>query len=342
MRSMESEANNPRSGWRNEVRPELLAAGDAPPDEGELLDAYSRAVVGVVDKVGPAVVSITNSKARRGGTGSGFVFTPDGYVLTNAHVVGQARSVEVARTDGTTHTASVVGVDRDTDLAVVRVSTPAHAPFAFAALGDSSRLRVGQLCIAIGNPLGFSSTVSAGVVSAIGRNMRAQNGRLLENVIQSDVALNPGNSGGPLVDSVGRVVGINTMMILGAQGLSFSVPVDTAKWVIGHLLTDGAVRRGWLGIVGQGRPIPRAMQVRAQLAQASAVEVSSVAAGGPSAKAGVRAGDWLLTLDGKSMIGIDAVQRLLGRWPVGAPLAATLLRAGALHELRITPTESPR
>src|SRR5581483_10457866 len=210
------------------------APAPSPPDDGDLLDAYSQAVVGVVERVGPAVVSIAVQTERRGGTragtGSGVVFTPDGYLLTNAHVVRGSKRLRVLLTDGSSHDATTVGADAPTDLAVVSVGA---SGLPYAELGTSATLRVGQLVIAIGNPLGFSSTVSAGVVSALGRTMRATTGRLMENIIQSDVPLNPGNSGGPLVDSRGRIVGINTAMILGAQGLSFSVPIDTARWVLG-------------------------------------------------------------------------------------------------------------
>ncbi|MCU1283321.1 MAG: periplasmic serine protease, partial [bacterium] len=241
-----------------------MAASTAVSD-GELLDAYSSAVTSVVDAVGPGVVSISvrespsndgdpraAKRRRSGGAGSGVLFTPDGYILTNAHVVRGGGRWEVALTDGSTHMAQLCGADPATDTAVIRIEGTGlpHAQF-----GESARLRVGQLCVAIGNPLGFSSTVSAGVVSALGRNMRAQDGRLMENIIQSDVALNPGNSGGPLVDTRARVIGVNTAMIFGAQGISFAVPIDTAKWVVGQIMSQGRVRRSWLGIVAQNRRI---------------------------------------------------------------------------------------
>src|SRR5882672_9260331 len=211
-----------------------------PSSDEEVLDAYSHAVTSVVDEVGPAVVSVS---LPRGG-GSGVLFTPDGYLLTNAHVVGRARSVKIGLPDGSTHQGNVVGADPATDLAVVHIDGN-HFPA--AELGRSGALRVGQLVDAIGNPLGFSFTVSAGVLSAMGRSLRAQDGRLIDGILQTDVALNPGNSGGPLVDSKGRVVGINTAMIMGAQGISFAVPVDTARWVLGELMQHGHVRRGVLG-----------------------------------------------------------------------------------------------
>src|SRR5919201_3984220 len=241
----------------------------------ELLDAYSHAVTTVVDTVGPAVVSVS---LPRGG-GSGVLFTPDGYLLTNAHVVGRARSVKIGLPDGSTHDGNVVGADPATDLAVAHIDG-AHLPA--AELGKSATLKVGQLVVAIGNPLGFSFTVSAGVVSALGRTLRAQDGRLMDAIIQSDVALNPGNSGGPLVDSHARVVGINTAVILGAQGLSFSVPVDTARWVIGQLMTVGRVRRGFLGLAGQVRPLPKRLARRLDLAVETGVQVMQVEASKPA------------------------------------------------------------
>jgi S1-C subfamily serine protease len=313
----------------------------ASPSDGELLDAYSNAVIAVVEKVGPAVVGvapIVNDSGRRGrGSGSGVAFTPDGYILTNAHVVGRAARVEITLTDGTTHPARAVGVDPTTDVAVVH----AEGALPFAELGTSSGLRVGQLVVAIGNPLGFSSTVSTGVVSALGRTMRAQNGRLMDNIIQSDVALNPGNSGGPLVDTRARTVGINTAMIFGAQGISFSVPIDTAKWVLGQLMTAGRVVRSWFGISAQTRPIPRAVARHHQLAARSGVEVMSVDSDGAAAKGGVRAGDILFALDAKPVATIDDMQRLLGQWPPGAPLAVRLLRRVEMLEFTVVPHEAP-
>jgi S1-C subfamily serine protease len=294
------------------------------PDDGELLDAYSTAVTSVVDRVGPAVVSIS---LRRGagpqGSGSGVLFTPDGYVLTNAHVVRGARSLEVALTDGTTHRASTVGHDVTTDLAVVRIN---ETKLPFASLGDSSKLKVGQVAIAIGNPLGFSSTVSAGVISALGRTMRAQDGRRMDNIIQSDVALNPGNSGGPLVDSRGRVVGINTAMIFGAQGLSFSVPANTAEWVVGQLMTRGKVRRSFLGVGAQTR--------------AKWVEITQVDPSGPAWSAGIRPGDLLLSVDGHEVKSVDALQRQLAEHEPGKSVAVRVLRDKRIEELIVTPVEN--
>jgi S1-C subfamily serine protease len=311
--------------------------------EVEALDAYSRAVVDVVEQVGPAVVSI-GRRSRRGpaGVGSGVVFTPDGYVLTNAHVVAGSDTLEVSFTDGTTSAARVVGVDHATDVAVVRTTSaaPALAPF-----GDSSRLRVGQLVIAIGNPLGFSSTVSAGVVSALGRTMRARDGRAMEGIIQSDVALNPGNSGGPLVDSRGRVVGINTAIILGAQGISFSVPIETAKWVLGELMSKGRVRRAWLGIAGQNRPVGRDLARKLGLAHRSGVEVTGFDERGPAARSGLRTGDIVVALDDLRVASIDDIHRALQdrqRRGVDAPFVLRVIRDHALVDVPSTAVEGPQ
>jgi S1-C subfamily serine protease len=265
------------------------------------------------------------------------LFTPDGYILTNAHVVRNARSLEVALTDGSTHEATVCGVDPATDTAVVRIDGSA---LPHAELGESARLKVGQLCIAIGNPLGFSSTVSAGVVSALGRNMRAQDGRLMENIIQSDVALNPGNSGGPLVDSRARVIGVNTAMIFGAQGISFAVPIDTAKWVVGQLMTQGRVRRSWLGIVAQNRRIDPRVKRHLDLLQESGVEVMSVEPSGPADSAGIRDGDIVLALDGRPVQSVDDVHRTLTQWPVGKPLPLAALRRVDRIDVVALPTEA--
>ncbi|MDB4966711.1 MAG: Serine protease [Myxococcales bacterium] len=313
--------------------------------DGELLDAYSSAVTSVVEAVGPAVVSISvrgpqggPGRGRGGGgAGSGVLFTPDGYILTNAHVVKDARALEVALTDGSTHEATVCGVDPATDTAVVRIDGRGlpHATF-----GESAKLKVGQLCIAIGNPLGFSSTVSAGVVSALGRNMRAQDGRLMENIIQSDVALNPGNSGGPLVDTRARVIGVNTAMIFGAQGISFAVPIDTARWVVGQLMTQGRVRRSWLGIVAQNRRIDPRVKRHLDLLQESGVEVMSIEPSGPADSAGIRDGDIVLALDGRPVQSVDDVHRTLTQWPVGKPLPLTAIRRVDRLDVVALPTEA--
>jgi len=313
-----------------------------PETDEDLLDAYSRAVVGVVDKVGPAVISIGVRKRTRSprygqeGAGSGVIIAPDGFVLTNHHVVEGAEDIQVRLTDGRSFSAHLVGSDPATDLAVVRAEA-SNLPT--AELGDSDSLRVGQLVIAIGNPLGFQSTVSTGVISALGRALRSQSGRLIENVIQTDVPLNPGNSGGPLVDSRGRVIGINTAMIFMAQGISFAVPVNTVKWVVGELVTRGKVRRAYLGIAGQVRPISRRIQRHLELQAATAVEVVSVEEEGPAHRAGVREGDLMLSVNGKSVGSVDDIHRLLTGWSAGSPLNLTVLRNGERLQVQIIPGE---
>ncbi len=317
---------------------------DTPHSDEELLDAYSRAVIGVVEKVGPAVVSI-NVKTRRArsapsegeGAGSGVIVTPDGYVLTNNHVVEHASAVKLSLTDGSTLPAQIVGTDPATDLAVVRIDAP-HLPM--AQLGDSASLRVGQLAIAIGNPLGFQSTVSTGVISALGRALRTQSGRLIENVIQTDVPLNPGNSGGPLVDSRGRVIGINSAMIYMAQGISFAVPINTAKWVISELLMHGKVRRSYLGLSGQIRPLSQRVQRYFELQTNTVVEVVSVESGGPAHRAGLREGDLIVALDGQSTASVDDIHRLLTSKPSGSEINLTVLRSRERLELRVISGEA--
>ncbi|MFQ5914778.1 MAG: S1C family serine protease [Nitrospinota bacterium] len=307
-------------------------------EDDDLLDAYSRAVVGVVDAVGQAVVSIGVKKRvrprRRGGegAGSGVIIAPDGFVLTNHHVVERADGVEVRLTDGRSFPAQIVGTDPATDLAVVRASV---GDLPAAELGDSDSLRVGQLVIAIGNPLGFQSTVSTGVVSALGRALRSQSGRLIENVIQTDVALNPGNSGGPLVDSRGRVIGVNTAMIFMAQGISFAVPVNTAKWVVGELVTRGKVRRAHLGIAAQVRPLSRRLRREFRVTAATAVEVVSVVEKGPAQRAGLLEGDWIVALDGEGVGSVDDIYRLLAGLPAGSPVPVSVLRNGERRELQV-------
>ena len=317
-----------------------------------LLDAYSRAVIGVVEKVGPAVVSIGVTKASRssrsagqpapggysGGTGSGVIIAPDGFLVTNNHVVDGARALEVGLTDGSSLQAQVVGADAATDLAVVRA---AGSGLPAAELGDSAGIRVGQLVIAIGNPLGFQSTVSTGVISALGRSLRGQSGRLIENVIQTDVALNPGNSGGPLVDSRARVVGINTAMIFMAQGISFAVPVDTVRWVVSELLARGKVRRAYLGLAGQARPIGRRIQRHFDLKAATAVEVVSVEANGPARKAGLRERDLIVSLNGESVATVDDLHRRLSGCSAGLALGLTIIRAGERRLVQVIPGETP-
>ena len=314
----------------------------APADDSDLLDAYSEAVVDVVERLGPSVVSIrVVSRGRRGeageGAGSGFVVAPDGFIVTNHHVVHGADSATVVFTDGHEAAARVVGTDPATDLALVRVLEGGLPP---VRIGSSERLRVGQLVIAIGNPLGFQSTVSTGVVSALGRNLRGRSGRLIENVIQTDVALNPGNSGGPLVDSRGAVVGVNTAMIRMAQGLCFAIPSSTMTWVVGELMTKGRVRRAVLGIVAETRPVNRRVQRGFDLTHPTAVQVTSVRSRGPAEHAGVRAHDLVVALDGAGISTVDDLQRTLSRAVPGTPVVLTLLRNGGhRHDLTVTPAE---
>jgi S1-C subfamily serine protease len=266
------------------------------------------------------------------------LFTPDGYALTNAHVVERAERLAIGLTDGASVSGRVIGIDLPTDLAVIRVDANG---LPFARFGDSSRLRVGQLVVAIGNPLGYSSTVSAGVISALGRAMRSQTERLVENIIQTDVALNPGNSGGPLVDSRGAVVGINTAMILGAQGISFAIPINTAGWVVGQLMAKGRVRRSHLGIAGQNRPLHRALARRLGLEQASGVEVMGVETGGPAVEGGLHTGDIVVALGGQPVSTVDDVHRVLNAWPVGHALRVVVLRRMQPRVLTVLPGESP-
>ena len=306
-------------------------------DDEDLLDAYSRAVIGVVDAVGPAVVSLGLSGERGPrGAGSGVAIAPDGYVLTNSHVVRGARGVEVGLTDGRRLPARIVGEDPSTDLAVVR----AHAsglPFATLA---SQAPRPGQLAVAIGNPLGFESTVSAGVVSAVGRALRGRDGRLVENVIQHTAPLNPGSSGGPLVDVRGRVLGVNTAIIAMAQGIGFAIPAATASWVVPRLLAEGRVRRGWLGLAGRTRPVPRALARRLDLA-ASAVEVLQVVPGGPAEQAGVRVGDWIVRFAERPVASIDDLHRELTEWSTGRAAPLGVVRGESPLTVEIAPVEAP-
>jgi S1-C subfamily serine protease len=316
--------------------------------DSEVLDAYSRAVVGAVDRVGPAVVhlevaGVPSPARRRGtpsetsGTGSGFFFTPDGFLLTNSHVVHGAREVRANFVDGTTHVAYPVGDDPSTDLAVLKVDYPAPA---FAALGDSSQIRQGQLVVAIGNPLGFQATVTAGVVSALGRTMRSQSGRLIDGVIQTDAALNPGNSGGPLVNSRAEVVGVNTAIIAGAQGICFAIPASTAQFVASRLIRDGRVRRSYIGVVGQTIALTRRHAQRFHLAVQGGVLVTDVGSNSPGERAGLRPRDIIIAI-GSGVVGsIDDLQRLLTEDLIGRETDLSILRAGTQRMIRVRPAES--
>ena len=309
-------------------------------DDSELLDAYSHAVIRAVETVGPAVVKIdAKSNAGRGAGGSGVVFTPDGLVLTNSHVVDRAAHLTVALPDGRSMRADLVGQDADTDLAVIRVSSPTSTSLPWATLGDSRGVRVGQVAIAIGNPYGFHHSVTAGVVSALGRSLRAQSGRLMDDIIQTDAALNPGNSGGPLVTTRGEVIGVNTAMILPAQGLCFAIASNTARFVAARLIRDGRIRRSYIGVAGQNVPIPRAIARANQLAVTSGVLVVSVEPDSPATTAGLRDGDVVLTFDGGAVAGIDDLLRHLTDERIGMPVALTILRAGRKRQLTIVPSE---
>ena len=300
--------------------------------DDDLLDAYSRAVTGAVDAVAPSVVKI---EAGRGG-GSGFAFTPDGLVLTNAHVVSHAREVKVVLPDGRSCNGSVIGADEDTDLAVLQITaSDLHA----IALGDSRRLRVGQIVIAIGNPFGFQHTVTAGVVSATGRSLRARTGRLMAGLVQTDAALNPGNSGGPLVNTQGEVVGINTAVIVPAQGISFAVSADTAQVVVPQLLSDGRVRRSYLGIGSQDVPLPRLLVRHHRLTAGSGVLVTDVVEKSPAARAGVRSGDLIVGFAGAAIERTDDLHRALVGELTGRTVPLQVLRGTALIRLEFVPDD---
>lgn len=303
--------------------------------DDDLLDAYSRAVIGAVDAVGPAVVRV---EARRG-SGSGVVFTPDGFVLTNNHVVEQSGAPTVTLPDGRSARADLIGRDADTDLAVLRIGGDA---LPWARFGDSRALRVGQIVVAIGNPFGFQHSVTSGIVSARGRSLRSRSGRLMEDLIQTDAALNPGNSGGPLVTTRGDVIGINTAVVAGAQGLCFAMASNTARLIAAGLMRDGRVRRGYLGIVGHQTPIPRALARANQLVASSGVLVASVAPAGPAAAAGVAGGDIILAFGGRPIGGIDDLLRGLTEECIGVETELAVLRRTERRSLRIVPAESQR
>ena len=311
--------------------------------EVELLDAYSRAVITVVDAVGPAVVGIAVRKSANAhepeqqGAGSGVIIAPDGYILTDDHVVQSADLLSVTLQDGVTLEATLVGTDPATDLAVLRAN---GAGLPYATLGNSSALKAGQLVIAIGNPFGFQSTVSTGVVSALGRALRSREGRLIENIIQHTAPLNPGNSGGPLVDSRGRVVGINTAIIVMAQGIGFSVPSNAARWVVSELLTHGRVRRGSLGLAGQQLPLNRQLSRYYQLQNNYAVEVASINKRGPAYTAGIRERDLIVSINGHAVESVDDVHRILAEWPLGQAMPLVLIRGKERLEFEVVPIEA--
>ena len=331
----------------------------APASEGALFDAYSQAVMRAVERVGPSVIKIETRvrptkrgrQDRRpispeeirpdgtlpGGSGSGFAFTPDGLILTNSHVVHGAAAVEVVLPDGRRLEADVVGDDPDTDLAVLRAP---ESELPAAPLGESANLRPGQLAIAIGNPYGFQATVTAGVVSAIGRSLRSRNGRLMDGIVQTDAALNPGNSGGPLVDAKGEVIGVNTAMILPAQGLCFAIPINTARWVASHLIRHGRIRRAFLGIGGQQVTLQRRRVRQLELTSEKALMIVHVEAKSPAAAAKLREGDIIIGFEGHPISGVDSLHRALSDGKIGEECTLTVLRRGERIEVAIQPIES--
>jgi S1-C subfamily serine protease len=322
----------------------------APSDE-ELLDVYSRTVIKAAESVSPSVVNIEVQMRRReggeaqgrtplepAGSGSGFVFTPDGLILTNSHVVHRAARIEVTLSDARSAQADVIGDDPETDLAVLRIAAPDLRP---AALGDSRLLRPGQLVVAIGNPYGFQATVTAGVVSALGRSLRARSGRLMDNIIQTDAALNPGNSGGPLVNSRGEVVGVNTAIILPGQGICFAIPINTAKFVASRLIKDGRIRRGYIGVGGQNIPLQRRTVRFHSLLNQNAVLVVTVEPASPASRAGLQEGDIIVEMEDQAINGIDDLHRLLTDARIGVASLLTVLRRGRKLVLKVVPEESP-
>ena len=336
------EVSHPEPGSADRLAP-------AEPDD-DALDAYSRAVITAAEKISPSVVYIEVHqpvRTRRGnapripqetrGSGSGFIFTPDGFILTNSHVVHGAKKIEVTVSDGHKYQADLIGDDMDTDLAVIRINAPNLVP---ALLGEAKKIRVGQLVIAIGNPYGFQYSVTAGVVSALGRSLRAQSGRLMDDVIQTDAALNPGNSGGPLVNSCGEVIGVNTAMILPAQGISFATSIDTAKFVASRLIRDGKVSRSYIGLAGQNVPLPRRIVRYYNLPVESGILVVSFEGDSPARKGGVREGDIIIGLDDRPTAGIDDLHKLLSENLIGHKSSLVVIRGTEKLRLEVIPEES--
>jgi S1-C subfamily serine protease len=336
------------------LAPQLVALENANPEsssDSELLDAYSGAVIGALERVAPAVTFIevshgsaqakAQARSRRPlhSSGSGFLFTPDGYLLTNSHVVHGAERISVRLNDDNRFDADLVGDDPDSDLAVLRIGSPGALPY--GEFGDSAALRVGQVAIAIGNPLGYSKTVTTGVISALGRTLRATSGRLMHDVIQTDAALNPGNSGGPLVDSKGRVIGVNTAMIPQAQSICFATGINTAKWVIGQLFSHGRVRRAYIGVSGATVPVATRIVRHFGLQASTAVHVLELVPGSPAAKAGVEVGDRMVAINGVPIDGIDSLQRLLDSDWIDRDAELELLRRSTLMKVALRPIELP-
>jgi S1-C subfamily serine protease len=305
----------------------------------QALDVYSTLVATVAEQASPSVVAIrTSSGKKSGGSGSGFALTPDGLILTNSHVIHGAKRIRVETTQGASDIAEIVGEDPHTDTALIR----ARVDLPPLELGSSRHLRVGQLAIAIGNPFGFECSVTAGVVSALGRSLRSSTGRLIDNVIQTDTALNPGNSGGPLCDSSGRAIGMNTAIIASAQGISFATTIDTVRWVAMELLRHGRVRRGHLGIVAQTVTVPQRLRRHVDLAERTAVRIVKVSKEGPAGRSGIENGDLLLRFDGKPVVGIDDLLRSLGAEQIGRQVPVELWRFGRLVQASVVPVEPPR
>jgi len=319
------------------VSPSGLYPLDArdPLDDAHLLDAYSQAVIRAVETAGPAVASIEAGRSR----GSGFIFTPDGLLLTNSHVIAKARALSVSLADGRTFDADVIGDDPETDLAVLRLGVPAGdaAPLPWATLGDSRAVRAGQVAIAIGNPFGFQHSVTSGIVSALGRSLRSRTGRLMDDILQSDAALNPGNSGGPLVTTRGEVIGVNTAMIQSAQGLSFSIASNTARFVAARLIRDGAVHRSYIGVAGQTVSVPRALARAHAIAAGAGILAATIETSSPAEAAGLREGDIILAFAGTPVAGVDDLHRLLTDERTGIPAPLVILRRGARRQLTIVP-----
>ena len=304
-----------------------------------LLDSYSRAVVDVVDEVGPSVlrIDVKRGDGSRGGSGSGVILSPDGLAITNSHVVQGSRQADVTLLDGRSFPARVLGDDPDTDLAVLRIESSALLPA--ARLGDSKRLRRGQIAIAIGNPLGFDATVTAGVVSALGRSLRSKSGRSIEDVIQTDAALNPGNSGGPLVSSTGEVIGINTAIIMGAQGICFAVASNTVTFALSEILRHGRVRRSSIGVGAGTTILPRRIALRLGLDQRTGATVTAVEPNGPADEAGLLTGDMIVALDGKPVTGVDDIVRMLDSGTIGRTVPVDILRRSDPRRIWVSPRE---
>ncbi|ACC72794.1 trypsin-like peptidase domain-containing protein [Paraburkholderia phymatum] len=321
------------------------AASPGSPGDDALLDAYSRTVIDALERVRAAVVFITVERRVPGarerhapaGTGSGFLFTPDGYLLTNSHVVHGATHIGVQLADGTKFDADLVGDDPHSDLAVLRIGS--REPLPHVALGESGKLRVGQIAIAVGNPLGLEQTVTAGVVSALGRSLRSNSGRMIYDVIQTDAALNPGNSGGPLINSAGQVIGVNTAIIPGAQSISFATAIDTAKWVIMQIFAHGRVRRAYIGVAGTTTALPRRVQRYFELDSVSGVRVIEIVKGSPAAVGGLRVDDTIVAVDGEVVEGVDALQRALDGSKIEREVVVSVLRGAKRVELVVLPAE---